>query len=400
MEQLVGHAPHGLQHLGAGGLVEAGQPGGEPLHLRVDHRGGHRAQRDDGGRHARLAAYGEEGGDLLPDDGADVLYTGGGLEAAQLVGEAREADQLDARQVGDRRVDVVRQGEVDDGERAGAAAARGHHVGEADQRLGRAGAGDDDVGGGELVAQRGQRHRRGGVLRGEPLGVGGGAVEHRDAAGSTAGEVRHGERRHRTGAEHDGTCTGDRHRAALERGGDEGGSGAVDVGLGVRALADAQGLLEEGVEGRADGAVLLAHAQRLAGLAEDLALADDHRVEAGRDLEEVGDRALVVVDVEVRQQGLGRLRSALHQEAGEVLDTAVEAVDLGVDLEAVARDDGRGLGDVLAGDDVGDQLDGAVGVEREALEQLDRRGLVGDPHDQDAHDTAPAPGAIDLRCSW
>ena len=218
--------------------------------------------------------------------------------------------------------------------------------------------------------------------------------------GAAAGEVRDGERRHRAGADDDGAGPGDRHRAALEGGADERGSGPVDVGLGVGALADAQRLLEEGVERGPDGAVLLADAQRVAGLAEDLALADDHRVEAGGDLEEVGDRALVVVDVEVGQQRLGGLLGAGDEQAGQVLDAAVEAVDLGVDLEAVAGDDRRRLGDVLAGDDVGDQLDGRVGVEREALEQLDGRGLVGDPHDEDAHDTSSAAGASDLRCSW
>ena len=106
----------------------------------------------------------------------------------------------------------------------------------------------------------------------------------------------------------------------------------------MRALADAQRLLEEDVEGRADGAVLLAEPQRLAGLAEDLALADDHRVEAGGDVEEVGDGALVVVDVEVRHERLGGLAGALDEQPGDVLDAAVEAVDLGVDLEPVARE--------------------------------------------------------------
>ena len=207
-----------------------------------------------------------------------------------------------------------------------------------------------------------------------------GAVEHGDAGGTAAGEVGGGEGRHRARADHERAGTRDGHRAALERGADQRRGGPVDVGLGVGALADAQGLLEERVERRADRAVLLAEPQGVTGLAEDLALADDHRVEAGGDLEEVGDRALVVVDVEVRQQRLGGLLGPRDEEAGEVLDAAVEAVDLGIDLEPVARDDRGGLGDVLAGDDVGDQLGRRVGVEGEPLEQLDGRGLVGDPH--------------------
>ena len=89
VEQLVGDPADGLEHLGADRVVEVGQPGGEPLHLGVDDRGGHRAERDHGGGDAGLAAYGEEGGDLLADDGAYVVHAGGGLEAAQLVGERR-----------------------------------------------------------------------------------------------------------------------------------------------------------------------------------------------------------------------------------------------------------------------------------------------------------------------
>jgi hypothetical protein len=184
--------------------------------------------------------------------------------------------------------------------------------------------------------------------------------------------------------------------AAVERGGHQGRGGPVDVGLGAGPLADAEGLLEERVQRRANGADLLAAAQRVAGLPEDLALTERHRVEPGHDLEEVGDGAVVVVDVEVRQHRLGGLAGPLDEQPGHLLHAAVEAVDVGVDLEAVARrDDGR-LGDVLAGRDVVDELVDAVSVERHPLEQGDRRGLVGDPDDEDAHAGAPWV----LRCSW
>ena len=145
-----------------------------------------------------------------------------------------------------------------------------------------------------------QRDRPGGVLGGESLGAVGRAVDHGDVAGAHPVHGRGGERRHRARTDDDDPATGHLAGDALERRGDEGRGGAVDVGLGARALADAQRLLEEHVEGGSDGAELLAHPQRVAGLAEDLALADDHRVEPGGDVEEVGDRAVVVVDVEVR----------------------------------------------------------------------------------------------------
>ena len=120
MEQLVGDPAHRLQHLGAGGLVEVGQPGREPLHLGLDHRGRHRAQGHHGRGDAGLAAGGEERGDLLADDPAHALDLAAGLGVAQLVGEVGQADQGDAGQVADLGVDVVRQGEVDDRQRLAA----------------------------------------------------------------------------------------------------------------------------------------------------------------------------------------------------------------------------------------------------------------------------------------
>jgi hypothetical protein len=143
-----------------------------------------------------------------------------------------------------------------------------------------------------------------------------------------------------------------------------------------------------------DGADLLAGAERVARLAQDLALADGHRVEPGDHLEEVGDGAVVVVDVEVRDHRLGGLAGPLDEQPRHLLDAAVEAVDVGVDLEPVAGRDDRRLGDVLAGRDVVDQLVHAVAVERDPLQQRDRRGLVGDPHDKNAHANAA------FRCSW
>ena len=132
--------------------------------------------------------------------------------------------------------------------------------------------------------------------------------------------------------------------ARVERDRDQRRRGAVDVGLGVGALGDAERLLERGVERRADRAELLAEAERLAGLAEDLALADDHRVEPGGDVEEVRDRAVVVVDVEVRDRPRRPvLLRQVAQRLADRLDAAVEPVDVGVDLDPVAGGQDGGL---------------------------------------------------------
>ena len=88
---------------------------------------------------------------------------------------------------------------------------------------------------------------------------------------------------------------------------------------------------------------LLAGAQRLADLAEDLALADHHRVEPGRHLEQVRDRRLVVVHVEGGTTSSGRCAGQVAEQPVRSLDAAVEAVDLGVDLDPVAGGEHEGL---------------------------------------------------------
>ena len=149
---------------------------------------------------------------------------------------------------------------------------------------------------------------------------------------------------------------------------------------------------------------LLATSQRVTGLAEDLGLADGHRVEPGGDLEEVGHRAVVVVDVEVGQEVLGGASRALDEQPGQLLDAAVEAVDVGVDLQAVAGGDDGGLRHVLAGGHVARELGGALAVDGDALQQRHGCGPVGDADHEHAHAVTPrlstwAP-TLALRCSW
>ena len=110
----------------------------------------------------------------------------------------------------------------------------------------------------------------------------------------------------------------------------------VDAGLGVAALADAQCLLEQGVERRADRRLRLPGQQGVADLPEDLALADDHRVQARGDGEPVRDRRVVVVDVDVGDQLVTVEVGVLCEQTRNLLDGAVEPVSLDVDLDPVA----------------------------------------------------------------
>ena len=59
-------------------------------------------------------------------------------------------------------------------------------------------------------------------------------------------------------------------------------------------------------------------------LPEDLALADDHRVETGRDREEVRHRGVVVVRVEVVGEVVGIGTRVRGEELGDVADRGVE----------------------------------------------------------------------------
>ena len=80
---------------------------------------------------------------------------------------------------------------------------------------------------------------------------------------------------------------------------------AADAGLGAHPLARLDRVAEQAGELRR-GAFAHRGLPRLAHLAEDLALADDHRVEAGGDREQVRDRGVVVVRVEQVGEVFGR----------------------------------------------------------------------------------------------
>ncbi len=116
----------------------------------------------------------------------------------------------------------------------------------------------------------------------------------------------------------------------------------------------------------------------------------------------MGHRGLVVVHIQGRGDRLGGQVGVLNQQSGEVVDAAMEAVDLGVDLDAIAGGDDHSLVDVFGLGRGPSELACAVSVDGELLEHVDRRTAVGGTDDKDAHrapaSSAPRPCA--LRCSW
>ncbi len=143
--------------------------------------------------------------------------------------------------------------------------------------------------------------------------------------------------------------------------------------VSVRArLPTRSAALDELVEHPAGAAVLLRHGERGPDLAEDLALADDHRVQSAGHREQVLHGPVLVVHVQVRAQLLQPDPGVPAQQFGDVGQAAVELLDDGVDLHPVAGGEHRDLGEVLGGGGVGEQLVQAVAGQRRPLQQADR----------------------------
>src|ERR1019366_315110 len=89
-------------------------------------------------------------------------------------------------------------------------------------------------------------------------------------------------------------------------------------------------------EDAAKGALLTREAQRLADLAEDLALTHHQRLQPACHREQVLHGTVLVVHVKVRGEFAGREPGVPGQQFGDRGNAAVELVHLGVDLDPVA----------------------------------------------------------------
>jgi hypothetical protein len=212
-----------------------------------------------------------------------------------------------------------------------------------------------------------------------PSSASGSAPKRRASSRAASGEARRGELRdapgaddeHATAAELSEDLLGERRRSRADRRGR-----LADRRLRADALPDLQRLAKRVVEQRAR----LHRLERVAHLAEDLALTGDERVQAGRDAEEVDGGRLVVQPVD---DGLQLVpRDAL--ERGERPFVRVVG---DVDLGAVARREAHGIAEVPR------ELRGFLRRERDTLAQLDGRDVVRDADERDAHAKWPPASA-------
>ena len=175
----------------------------------------------------------------------------------------------------------------------------------------------------------------------------------------------------------------------------------ADPGLAPHPLAGRQSAAEEPVEDRSGGALDERQLVGTLDLPLDLGLAEDHRIEAGRDPIEMPCGLDAAVRVEALDQ-LGRADPGLSRERaeGDVLGLDRLRHDQ-VELGSVAGRDRRRLADLRVRAEVVEDPGGAALGQRQALAELERRGLVGDAEgEQIAHErTSSGSGSSARRCS-
>ena len=266
----------------------------------------------------------------------------------------------------------------------------GRQVRPPDDEPGRARARDDHLRAGQGPAEPVQAVGLGRGARAASQGPGplGAPVGDVDPFDAPAPEHPDGERRHLPRPHHHGGPPGERaHRLFRQRhaGVDERGRGGPDRRPGADAAPGGHGRPEQRREHRPGGALLPRQAQRPTDLGQHLRFAEDHRVEPGRHREQVLHRLVLVRGGEGLGERVQRDLPRFRQEALQGEGSRVVAVDLCVDLHAVARGEHHGLGDGVAQATV--RLREVLFAEREPFQELDGRAAVRGSQAQDGHGT-------------
>jgi hypothetical protein len=244
--------------------------------------------------------------------------------ALHALAEVVDGVEIDVGQLRDLGLDVARHREVDHEHRPAAARLqRALDGAQPDDRQRARGARDDGV---ELVQplrQVGQAQRLRAEAAGELLAALERAVGHRHAARLARREVRGDQLDHLAGADEEHVQLA---QVLEQLAGQPHGRGRhadrmrADLGGGAHLLGHREAALEQLVQRRAERAGFVGQAHRLLHLAEDLRLAEHHRIEAGGDAEGVPRRVAVVLDVGVLLQMLGADAALFGQPVERRLD--------------------------------------------------------------------------------
>jgi hypothetical protein len=146
----------------------------------------------------------------------------------------------------------------------------------------------------------------------------------------------------------------------------------ADGGGGAHLLGHREGLLEQLVQQRAQGAGVLRHARRLLHLAEDLRLAQHHRIEPAGDAEHVAHGIAAGQGVQVGRDVPRRQLVILRQPVRRPLGRLGRAVQFGA---VAGRQDGR-LAHLPPARQFDQRLRQAQRIERHLLAHGKRRGMV------------------------
>ena len=240
-----------------------------------------------------------------------------------------------------------------------------------------------------------QRQRHAAEARGQRLRVFQRAVGHQQAFDLVVGEVTGGQFDRVAGADqqdrglvergehalrqpHRGECHRDRVRA--------------DAGIGTGALGHREGLLEQAIQRGLQRALAACHLPGFLHLAEDLRLAQHHRIQTGGDAEQVPHRIALLVAVEV---GIELVRAQLAVARQPVLGQALgSGFHAAIDFGAVAGGQQRSLGHARLCQQVAQHPGQRGRRDREFLAQRDRRGLVIQSEGEQGHGTL----GLDFQC--
>ena len=200
------------------------------------------------------------------------------------------------------------------------------------------------------------------------------AVRDREARRALRGEVRRAQLDHFAGTDEEHVLVFQaREDAGRELDGRRGHGNAVCAHASGRAyfLGDGKRALEKPVQHRAERSGRLGGARRFLHLAEDLRLAEHHRVQPRSDPERVKYRLFLVEGIKVRGELAGAQAVILREPRGDGLRLLARDVQLG----AVARrKDRRLLGEAAL--HLGERLAQALDVEHHALAYRERSCLM------------------------